>query len=113
MNKAKESLLHGKTSGFRSSMTNANHLFSRIDSDNDGVLTPQELSSYLKKHTSMQKEQIQASLIPFRISQCRVRLSCLNRSMFAMLCLSFSSSTSVSTLVPSPHHCASPSLISL
>jgi len=58
MNKAREVLLHGKTSGFRSNMANANHLFDRMDADKDGVLKISEISTYLKSHTSMADEQI-------------------------------------------------------
>lgn len=58
MAKARNVLLHGKTSGFRSNMANANHLFDRMDADKDGVLKMSEISNYLKSHTSMQDEQI-------------------------------------------------------
>jgi hypothetical protein len=64
MDKARKVLLHGKTSGYRSGFATANHLFDRMDADKDGVLTLDEIARYLTRHTSMQKEQIQVSLVP-------------------------------------------------
>lgn len=60
MSKARESLLVGKTSGFKTGMQHANHLFDRIDANSDGVLTIPEISNYLSRHTSMASEQIKA-----------------------------------------------------
>jgi len=58
MEKARKTLLHGTTSGYRSGFATANHLFDRMDADKDGVLTLNEIAQYLTRHTSMQKEQI-------------------------------------------------------
>jgi hypothetical protein len=68
MEKARKTLLHGTTSGYRSGYATANHLFDRMDADKDGVLTLNEIAQYLTRHTSMQKEQIMASLPPCPIS---------------------------------------------
>jgi hypothetical protein len=59
MNKARTVLLEGKSSGYRSGMAHANHLFDRIDADADGVLSVPEISTYLTRHTSMHPTQIQ------------------------------------------------------
>uniref|UniRef100_A0A7S0VWQ2 EF-hand domain-containing protein n=1 Tax=Hemiselmis tepida TaxID=464990 RepID=A0A7S0VWQ2_9CRYP len=59
MSKARDVLLEGKTSGYRTGMQHSNHLFNRIDMDADGVLTPSEISSYLARHTSMHPTQIE------------------------------------------------------
>lgn len=63
MQKARDTLLHGTTSGFKTGMQHANHLFDRIDVDKDGVLTMQEITKYLTRHTSMAKEQIEALIV--------------------------------------------------
>jgi hypothetical protein len=61
MANARESLLEGKTSGYRAALPNAMHLFDRIDADGDGVLTMQEIQAYLKKQ-GMRPGQINSLL---------------------------------------------------
>lgn len=64
MGKARNVLLEGKTSGYRSNMAHANHLFDRIDADSDGVLSKPEISTYLSRHTSMHPTQIKVRSSP-------------------------------------------------
>lgn len=64
MEKARTVLLEGKTSGYRSGMAHANHLFDRIDLDGDGVLSKSEISNYLSRHTSMHPHQIEVRFPP-------------------------------------------------
>ena len=52
---ARDILLHGKTSGYRAALPNAQHLFDRIDSNGDGVLTLNEVKGYLQKQGMKEK----------------------------------------------------------
>ena len=52
---ARNILLHGKTSGYRAALPNAQHLFDRIDSNGDGVLTLNEVKGYLQKQGMKEK----------------------------------------------------------
>mmetsp|Transcript_28426 Transcript_28426/g.55396 ORF Transcript_28426/g.55396 Transcript_28426/m.55396 type:complete len:681 (+) Transcript_28426:59-2101(+) len=69
MSKARDALLEGKTSGYRTGFQHSNHLFSRIDIDADGVLSPQEISSYLSRHTSMHPTQIESLVLALDADQ--------------------------------------------